>query len=209
MKIERIGENKIKITISMDDLEERNIDLTSLNYNSPAAQELFWDMMEEAEAQFGFDLSDSQLVIEPVPDSDTGFIIMITKVDDDEESFESIQKYIKNRFKRNDLKAKKRNRKVYSSLLIYSFREFDDLCELCKKISSMYCGDSSVYKLKGIYYLALTRNCFTTGDAKMLEALLGEYGRKVHNPGFFEGYLNEYGETVIDHNSIEVINKYF
>ena len=46
MKIERINENEIKVTISVNDLLERNIDLSSLNYNSPQAQELFWDMME-------------------------------------------------------------------------------------------------------------------------------------------------------------------
>ena len=41
MKIEKINENKIKVTISFNDLEERNIDLNSLNYNSPETQELF------------------------------------------------------------------------------------------------------------------------------------------------------------------------
>jgi len=209
MKIERIDDNRIKITISLADLEERNIDLSSLNYNSPEAQELFWDMMEEAEIRFGFDISDSQLLIEPVPDSDAGFIVIITKVNDEEENFESIQKYIKNKFKRNDLKVKKKNRKIYSSLLIYSFKDFDDLCELCKKISPLYCGDSSLYKIKSTYYLVMTRNCFTMEDTKLFEAFLGEYGHKVSNPGFFEGYLNEYGEVIIEHNAIELVDKYF
>jgi len=63
MKIEKINENKIKVTISIDDLLERNIDLDTLNYNTPAAQELFWDMMEQAEIQFGFDASDSRYVL--------------------------------------------------------------------------------------------------------------------------------------------------
>lgn len=49
MKIEKINENIIKVTISLSDLEERNIDFSAFNYNSPAAQELFWDMMEQPE----------------------------------------------------------------------------------------------------------------------------------------------------------------
>ena len=102
MKIERISENILKVTISLDDLEERNISLESLNYNSPAAQELFWDMMEQAEVQFGFDLSDSQLVIEPVSDLDDEFIITITKIDEDGD-FESIHKYIKSKLRKIDL----------------------------------------------------------------------------------------------------------
>lgn len=94
MKIERIGDNIIRVTITYNDLEERNVDLNALNYNSPAAQEFFWDLMEQAEEQLGFSLADSQLIIEPVPDSDEGFVINITRIDDEGE-FESIHKYIK------------------------------------------------------------------------------------------------------------------
>jgi hypothetical protein len=112
MKIERISDNIIKVTISLNDLEERNIDLEAFADNSPAAQELFWDMMEQAELEFGFNISDSQFIIEPIPDSEGGFILTITRIDDDED-FESIHKYIKNRFRRADIRVKKKTRKVF------------------------------------------------------------------------------------------------
>ena len=63
MRIERIGENKIRIFVSYDDLEERDIDLDAFNYNSPETQELFWDLMEQAEIELGFDAQDSQLFL--------------------------------------------------------------------------------------------------------------------------------------------------
>jgi len=118
MKIERIGDNIIRVTITYSDLEERNVDLNALNYNSPAAQEFFWDLMEQAEEQLGFNLTDSQLIIEPVPDSDEGFVINITKVDEEGE-FESIHKYIKNRMKKSDLRVKRKARRVSSAFDIY------------------------------------------------------------------------------------------
>lgn len=208
MKIERINDNEIKVTISLNDLEERNIDLGSLNYNSPAAQELFWDMMEQAEIEFGFTSSDSQLCIEAIPDSDEGFVVTISKVDEDGD-FESIQKYIKNKFKKNDLRIKKKNRKIYSTIMIYSFREFEDLCALSKKINSMYSGESSLFKLKDTYYLILTRSSFTISNSKMFDVFLSEYGGKVANIGFYEGYLNEYGSKIIEFNAIEILNNYF
>lgn len=208
MKIEKISDNIIKVTISLNDLEERNIDLNSLNYNSPAAQELFWDMMEQAESQFGFSVSDSQLIIEPVPDSDEGFIITITRLDDDSD-FESIHKYIKNRFKKSEIRTKRRGRRLLSTIVIYAFSSFEHLCELCEKISPIYSGDSTLYKLKDTYYLLLTRNSFTVADSKMFEILLGEYGRRVHNAAFFEGYLNEYGVKIAESNAIDIINSYF
>jgi hypothetical protein len=42
MKIEKIGDNIIRVTISYNDLEERNVDLNALNYNTPAAQEFLY-----------------------------------------------------------------------------------------------------------------------------------------------------------------------
>ncbi|MGI6777937.1 MAG: adaptor protein MecA [Acetivibrionales bacterium] len=208
MKIEKISENMIKVTISLNDLEERNIDLDALNYNSPAAQELFWDMMEQAEVEFGFNISDSQLIIEPVPDSDEGFIITITKMDEDGD-FESIQKYIKNRFKKSDLRVKKKSLKISSALIIYSFSSFDDLIDLCKNINELYSGDSSLYKCNSTYYLILTRNSYLSTNIKIFDNLLNEYGNKVSNVAFYEGYLNEYGVKIIEHEAVEIISTYF
>lgn len=208
MKIEKISENIIKVTISLNDLEERNIDLNTLNYNSPAAQELFWDMMEQAEIEFGFNVSDSQLIIEPIPDSEEGFIITITKMDEDGD-FESIHKYIKNRFKKADLRIKKKNLKICSTLTIYSFNNFDDLVDLCKRIEPMYSGDSKLYKYKNTYYLLLVKNNLTVSDVNIFDILLGEYGTKISNVGFYEGYLNEYGTKIIGHGAVETVSTYF
>ncbi len=208
MRMEKIGDNKIKVTISLDDLEERDIDLDSLNYNSPAAQELFWDMMEQAEIEFGFTASDSQLCIEATPDSEEGFIITITKLDEDGD-FESIQKFIKNRYKRHELKIKRKTTKICSTLIIYSFENFDDLTDLSKKIHWMYNGDSTLYRYKQIYYLVLTRNDVLSENEKLFEVLLNEYGRKISNIAFFEGYLNEYATKLIEHNALDIVNSYF
>ena len=208
MKIEKINENMIKVTISINDLEERNIDLNALNYNSPAAQELFWDMMEQAEEQFGFNLSDSQLIIEPLPDSNEGFIITITRLDEDGD-FESIQKYIKSKLKKSDLKVKRKSRKICSAILIYSFSGIDEVCALSKRVETLYSGDSTLYKCRDTYYLVMTRSSMTLPGTKAFENCLGEYGQKIGNISFYEGYLNEYGEKIIDGNAFEVLRKYF
>ncbi|MDP4183184.1 MAG: adaptor protein MecA [Bacillota bacterium] len=208
MKIEKVSENKIKVTISQNDLDERNIDLSSLNYNSPAAQELFWDMMEQAEIEFGFNSADSQLCIEATPDSIEGFIITITKLDE-ENDFESIQKYIKNRFKKSDLRTKRKNKKVCSSVMVYCFNSFEDICGLANKIHSIYSGDSTLFRLKNYYYLVLTRYSFGSPDTKSTEIILSEFGRKINNSSFYEGYLNEYGTKIVEYNALETIKSYF
>ncbi|HHW31149.1 MAG TPA: adaptor protein MecA [Clostridiaceae bacterium] len=208
MKIEKISENIIKVTISLDDLEERNIDISSLNYNSPAAQNLFWDMVEQAEEQLGLNISDSQLLIEPYQDFNDGFTITITKISDDAD-FESIQKYIKSRFKKSDLRVRRKIRKLSSSLIIYAFENFEDLCMLCKNIQPLYNGKSSLYELNNVYYLTLIKPCLGQSNSGLFESLLNEYGTKIQNTNFYEGYLNEYGIKIIEENGIQTINKYF
>jgi len=198
----------IRVTISSNDLEERNIDLNILNYNTPAAQEFFWDLMEQAEEQLGFNLSDSQLLIEPLSNSNEGFVITITKIDEDGD-FESIQKYIKSRLKKSDLRVKKKSRKVCSPLFIYSFKNIDDVCSLAGKLESLYVGESTLFRCKSTYYLTFTRSGLVDDNSKMFELILNEYGMKIANVNFFEGYLNEYGETMIENNALEVLNQYF
>ncbi|HOQ07952.1 MAG TPA: adaptor protein MecA [Clostridiales bacterium] len=208
MKIERIGDNIIRVTITYNDLEERNVDLNALNYNSPAAQEFFWDLMEQAEEQLGFSLADAQLIIEPVPDSDEGFVINITRIDDDGE-FESIHKYIRNRMRRSDLRVKKRSRRISSPFLIYAFRSMDDICELARRLEMHYSGESTLYRCKDSYYLILTKSGLHSYGMKMFELMLSEYGVKVPNINFMEGYLNEHGEKIIENNALEVLRMYY
>jgi adapter protein MecA 1/2 len=140
MRIEKINDNKIRIFVTFDDLEERDIDLSSFNYNCPETQELFWDLMEQAELELGFETHESQLCIEAVTDVEQGFVITITKVEDDGD-FESIQKFIKNRYRRNDLKIKKKTNSICSTVMIYNMDSFDDVCALCDRLKHLYIGD--------------------------------------------------------------------
>lgn len=208
MKIEKINDNKIKVTITLSDLQERNIDFDTLNYNSPATQELFWDMMEQAEIEFGFNTSESQLAIEASPDDNDGFVIFITKLDE-EDDFESIQKYIKNRFRRSDLRVKKKSQKLCSSIVIYSFEQIDHLVDLCIILKNIYSGSSTLYKLKSTYYMIFTKNTYSISNLKYFESLLNEYGKKVFNTSYYEGYLEEYAQKIIDANAVEVLSSYF
>lgn len=207
MKIERINENKIRVTISFADLEERNIDIDFLNYSSPETQEFFAYIIEQAEKEFGFSSSNSQFIVDPETFAEEGFIINITRFDDDRD-FESIQKYISHRLSKKDLKPKKHTRKIYSTMSIYSFKSFDDLCDVSKKINKRLMCNSALYKYSDTYYVVLTTNGTSYSDLQTLEMLLCEYGEKVANIHFYEGFLNEYGTMLIDRHALNVLGRY-
>lgn len=208
MKIERISHNKIKVTLSIDDLEEWNIDVENLSYNSPETQEMFWSMMKKAELEAGFYVDDSQLVVEAMPLQSEGFVIMVTRVDEDDD-FESIHKYIKSKFKKSELRVKRKSKRIGSSLMIYMFSNFEDICAASMRLSDIYSGESTLYKYKEYYYLTLTKNCTSNSSPETVEAILSEYGKKISHTSIQEGFLNEHAVKMIDNNAVEVLQEYF
>ncbi len=93
MRIERISENQIRCTLSKRDLLERHLKISELAYGSDKAKELFRDMMEQANMDFGFDADDIPLMIEAIPTSKESIVLVITKVEDSEEFEEKFSKF--------------------------------------------------------------------------------------------------------------------
>ena len=93
MKIERINENQIRCTLSKTDLLERHLKISELAYGSERAKELFRDMMEQANIDFGFDADDIPLMIEAIPTSRDSIVLVITKVDSAEEFDERFSRF--------------------------------------------------------------------------------------------------------------------
>lgn len=70
MRIEKITDNKIRITLNIEDLKEKNMDLHSFMANSFESQSLFLDMLEEADKEVGFKTDNYRLMIEAIATSD-------------------------------------------------------------------------------------------------------------------------------------------
>lgn len=85
MRIEKINSNQIKCVLDKDELLKRHINVSELAYGSDKAQELFKDMMQQASFEFGFESGSAPLMIEAVPLSSDGIMLIITKVDNPED----------------------------------------------------------------------------------------------------------------------------
>ena len=85
MKIEKINDNQIRCTLSRQDLDDNQIRLTELAYGTEKAKQLFRDMIEQANLQFGFDADNIPLMIEAIPVSADSIVLIITKVEDPDE----------------------------------------------------------------------------------------------------------------------------
>ena len=85
MKIEKVNDNQIRCTLTREDLADRQIKLSELAYGSEKARNLFKDMIQQANYEFGFEANDIPLMVEAIPLSSESVILVITKVEYPEE----------------------------------------------------------------------------------------------------------------------------
>lgn len=85
MKIEKVNENQIRCTLTKEDLASRQLKASELAYGTEKAKNLFRDMMQQANFEFGFEAEDIPLMIEAIPLNSECIVLIITKVEDPEE----------------------------------------------------------------------------------------------------------------------------
>ncbi len=205
MRIERINENKLRVFVSLEDLEDRDIQLDGLNYDTPETQKLFWELMEQAETELGFDTIATNLCVEAMTDASEGFIITITRMDEEGE-FESIQKFIKGRYKKKDLVVRKKAAVLVSTVSIYGFSDYDAMSDACMHIQPYHRGSSAAWRCCDQYYLVFYGMDAQQNGYKRFLDILSEYGKVVENTSFFEGYLNEYGIKLIASDAVDLLS---
>ncbi|MBP3392011.1 MAG: adaptor protein MecA [Clostridia bacterium] len=68
MKIERISDTTVKLTLSHIDFEKRSINVSDLQVDSPTYQQLLWDALEHAEIELGMQISAGRIRVEEAGD---------------------------------------------------------------------------------------------------------------------------------------------
>ena len=85
MKIEKISKNKIRCTLTSEDLAERKIKISELAYGSEKAKKLFRDMLEQAAIECDFESDEMPIMVEAIPTSKDSLVLYITKVENPDE----------------------------------------------------------------------------------------------------------------------------
>lgn len=195
MKIEKLAEDKIKITITIDDLQARNIDLYSFVYNSPESQDLFWDVMNEAEKEYGFNVDDSMIYVEASTSGSGNFTFIVTKTDE-----KPVVKFNASKQSRDVIKLKRKKLPYFLKDGLYKFDSFDDVCNFCKTADIKSILDTKLYSYDNNYYLK-------AGIIPTTSIL--EYAEIVKLSSLVESRILEYGNLIIDNDVINTINSFF
>ena len=122
MRFEKLNEDKIRITLSHDDLVKKDIDFHSFMSNSIESQALFFDMLEEAEKEIGFVTKDYLICIEALAMAGGDFILTVTRTLPERSK-------LREKTSRKKVHIKRKNYNNTSNMqVIYLFSNFDDFC---------------------------------------------------------------------------------
>lgn len=168
MQIKKINNNKLKVTLDLNDLNKNNIDVDSFLSNSIESQNLFFDILDLAEEKYDFNIENNKAIVEAISLDNNIFILTITKLNNLSISL-------------NDTSSK-----IY---LIKNSHDFFDLLLSIKNTNINNLNDLHIYKLNNQFYAILK-------NSTPLENLILEYSCNQINNDYLEDILIEYGNKV-------------
>lgn len=223
MKIEKVSDTQIKVTLNRGDLDDRNLKLSELAYGSQKAQALFRDMMIKANEQFGFETDNVPLMIEAVPLSPDSIMVVITKVEDPlqiEQKLETIGERPTHRTFKDPEEDRLTDLALMESsevappkqtpnvIITYLFKDFDSVTMAAHRLQPMFVGNNSLYKYQDNYFLVLGKNRKVDVDSEGLVGMLDEFGNRLPNSQLNEFFFKEHGKTIIANDAVDILAKY-
>lgn len=203
MDIIYISDSKLKVTLTPDDMEAYALTCDMIDYDNTETRRVFWDILDEAKHQTGFDAASDKVYIQVYPSKNGGCELYITKLFETENERKDTEETV--------------------SLEIYGFDQLEALtgaCSALRKRVQVNWENSSVFvDLSGKkYYLVLSieqkrddlGNILKKRGIRKKEpcylSILNEYGKRYLYTSL-KTYLSEYCRCVCSQNAVEVFDK--
>jgi len=146
MKFEKINDTKIKIILTLKDIELNHVSIDTLFTNPDFSPQLLQTMLSEAEKNIGFVAGDSKLLVEATIDLNEEYIFTITKLVEE------------------NLNSENR-----TNSFIFKFENFDDYISLCTFLNNL--SDLNLAKLNSFSKMLLLLGLVALIKAKILSTI--------------------------------------
>ena len=189
MRIEKLNSNKVRVTLTGDDLVNYDINVERLSGDSAELHSFLFRIMDTIHKETGFSLYNGQVVVEAHTVGD-GMMLIISKL----LSGKGVTETVKNG-KRIIARASER----YKGKGVYFFGSFDDLCEAVIQIDDAVHSDGLLYKMNEKYcYLLNFENPYFNNDEQLCNviSILREFAER--NASYNGQYkrVTEYGKLI-------------
>lgn len=199
MRVERLGQDKIRIFLTFDDLSERGIEKEDMWRDIPKVHELFNDMMEQAYHELGFEVS-GPVAVEVFALPAQGMVVIVTRGKTGAKDAKEEEEYEEDDVYELEVTLEE------SDLIIYAFRDFEHLVEASHRINALLTNGGTAYFYKGKYHLVLEEIDLDQERFHKLIAILSEYGEATPTTIHV---LEEYGKVIVADDAVKEICKHF
>lgn len=197
MRVDKIASNKVRIFISYEDLAARGIDREELWHNGKKVQELFFDMMDVAYAEVGFEVV-GPIAVEAFTMPTDGVVVIVTQVPSlpsQEGEAERSERTVADGAARDPFGA-----------FVFAFEDFEDVIRAARSLagfSHLFC---SLYVYKNRYHLFFEDDAIDEEVYDTVWAILHEYGDPAK---VTQAVLDEYGSLVSQRYALQTIGQHF
>ncbi|MCL1858104.1 MAG: adaptor protein MecA [Oscillospiraceae bacterium] len=194
MEYKLVNENKLKIILTNEDMALLDITPEEMDYDNTGTKRIFWEILDNAKHQIGFDAGSEKLFVQVYPDKNGGCMMYVTK--DVQKSVNTYNTYEK-KYKSKVITGAKKKR------LLYMFENSEILLEACDQLNlTGYTGKSDLYADENRYFLYIEDN-----KEQAIE-LISEYGILINYP-FFGFYLDEHTKKIISSDAVKTFSEIF
>ena len=188
MELLRIGDRKLKVTLSDEDMEKYRLDKDTLDYDTTETRSAFWQILDEAKRQTGFDAGGGRLFVQIYPSRGGGCEMYVTMTEE-----------VASR-------ARHAPALVRGLESLYRFDTLSLLLTVCRKLSELgYREESAVYAEEGAYYLVIREKLESSimspkalGEFSFIE----EYGTRLSGSVRL-AHLREHGRCLDGERAVE------
>ena len=182
-----VTESKLKITMSLKDMEEYHINGDDIDYDNPKIRRAFWRILDKAREEVGFDVAGDKVLIQFYPAKD-GCEIFVTKLGLISSSAE------------RTISKSSRVAMLHTKRSIYKFTSFGDLISAIRIIEPDYLEkEPRVFfdEEENFYIMSERRMCSGKNSSEF--SRLSEYGNEI--PENLAPYIMEHS-IEIDYNFV-------
>ena len=188
-----IGESKIKIVLNEEEAGRYKLDTAATDVGGPGARRAFWQILDRAKAEVGFDPAGDKVLIQMYPVAKGGCEIFVTKLGILPDSSARLV----SKSTRIAMLSKKKS--------LYAFESVEDIVAAAVAIRSVSDGvypTSDVYEAGGKYYLLIEE--YGKGGEPMEFPCILEFGAGL--AADIGSYISEHATRLTDGNGIEVFS---
>ena len=196
MRVDKIANNKVRIFISYEDLAARGIDREELWQNGKKVQELFFDMMEVAYTEVGFEIV-GPIAVEAFTMPTEGVVVIVTQVP---------ALPVQGSGSAQDSRSDEEEERDPFGAFAFAFGDFEEVVRAARSLSGFDRLFCSLYLYKNRYHLFFEDDAVDEHVYDSVWAVLHEYGELAN---VTRAVLDEYGRLLSDRCALQMIQQHF